>query len=255
MTASEVLVAADEGVLIITINRPAQRNAMTLAAATEIARSLDELDDSPELSVGIITGHGGTFCAGMDLKRFREGERPSVPGRGFAGLVEAPPRKPLIAAVEGWALGGGFEMVLASDLVVAGKGARFGLPEVKRGLVARGGGMFRLPQRLPRAIALELLLTGDPIGASRAAAFGLVNEVVDDGAALDAALALARRISANAPLAVAASKHIATASRDWPQPESFIRQQPISDQVFASQDAQEGAAAFTEKRKPVWQGR
>lgn len=251
---SDVIVTAADGVQVITIDRPAQRNAMTLAGATEIARALDELDRSAALSVGIITGSGGTFCAGMDLKRFREGERPTLPGRGFAGLVEAPPQKPLIAAVEGWALGGGFEMVLACDLVVAGRGARFGLPEVKRGLVARGGGMLRLPQRLPRAIALELLLTGDPIDADRAAAFGLVNEVVDEGGALDAAHALARRITANAPLAVTASKRIAISSRDWPRSEAFARQQPVSDAVFASADAKEGAAAFAEKRTPVWRG-
>lgn len=252
---SDVVVAATDGVLVITIDRPAQRNAMTLAAATEIARALDELDRSVDLSVGVITGSGGTFCAGMDLKRFQAGERPTLPGRGFAGLVESPPRKPLIAAVEGWALGGGFEIVLACDLVVAGRSARFGLPEVKRGLVARGGGMLRLPQRLPTAIALELLLTGDPIDADRAAAFGLVNEVVDDGGALDAAHTLARRITANAPLAVIASKRVATVSRDWPRSEAFARQKPMSDAVFASADAKEGAAAFAEKRAPVWKGR
>lgn len=254
-SASEVLVEASGGILTITIDRPQQRNAMTLAAATEIARALDELDSSSALSVGIITGNGGTFCAGMDLKRFQLGERPSLPGRGFAGLVESPPQKPLIAAVEGWALGGGFEIVLACDLVVAGHGARFGLPEVKRGLVARGGGMLRLPQRLPRAIALEMLLTGDPMPAERAAAFGLVNEVVETGGALAAAQALAARIGQNAPLAVAASKKIALASAEWPESESFMRQQPISDAVFASVDATEGAAAFAEKRAPAWLSR
>lgn len=251
----DALVERQDGVLVITLNRPAQRNAMTLAAAEIIAAALDELDRSDELSVGIITGGGGTFCAGMDLKRFQAGERPSLPGRGFAGLVETPPRKPLIAAVEGWALGGGFEVVLACDLVVAGRSAKFGVPEVKRGLVARGGGMIRLPDRLPRAVALELLLTGDPIEADRAAHFGLVNQVVDEGGALDAAKDLAQRIAANAPLATAAAKAVATASRDWPQDEAFSRQQEISDSVFASEDAKEGAAAFAERRTPVWRGR
>lgn len=255
LDGSEVLVDARGGVLVITIDRPRQRNAMTLAASTRIAAALDELDSSPDLAVGVLTGAGGTFCAGMDLKRFAAGERPHVEGRGFGGLTEAPPRKPLIAAVEGWALGGGFELVLACDLVVAARGARFGLPEVKRGLVARAGGMIRLPQRLPRAIALELLLTGDPLDAPRAAEFGLVNEVVDDGEALTAALALAGRITGNAPLAVAAAKRIAVESADWPQDEAFTRQQPLSDPVFASADAKEGATAFAEKRTPVWTGR
>ncbi|MFT4229554.1 MAG: crotonase/enoyl-CoA hydratase family protein [Microbacterium sp.] len=253
--APDAVVERRDGVLVIALNRPAQRNAMTLAAAEAIAAALDELDASDDLSVGVLTGNGGTFCAGMDLKRFAAGERPVVPGRGFAGLVEAPPRKPLIAAVEGWALGGGFEVVLACDLVVAAATAKFGVPEVKRGLVARGGGMIRLPDRLPRAIALELLLTGDPIDAARAAHFGLVNQVVDEGGALDAALELARRISANAPLATAAAKAIAVASRDWPQSEAFARQQELSDPVFASQDAREGATAFAERRAPVWRGR
>lgn len=241
--------------LVLTIDRPAQRNAMTLDVARGIAAAIDELDSSDDLAVGVITGSGGVFCAGMDLKRFQAGERPTVPGRGFAGLVESPPRKPLIAAVEGWALGGGFEVVLACDLVVAGEGARFGLPEVKRGLVARGGGMIRVPDRLPRAIALELLLTGDPIDAARAAHFGLVNLVVDEGTALDGALGLAERIAANAPLAVRAAKAVALSSKDWPQDEAFARQTELSDPVFASEDAKEGAQAFTERREPVWRGR
>ncbi|MFE5705826.1 crotonase/enoyl-CoA hydratase family protein [Rhodococcus koreensis] len=253
--ASEVLVEADSGILTITINRPEQRNAMSLSAATAIAEALTRLDDDPELSVAILTGSSGTFCAGMDLKRFRLGERPIVEGRGFGGLVEAPPAKPLIAAVEGWALGGGFEMVLACDLVVAGSGARFGLPEVKRGLAARAGGIFRAPRVLPRAVALEMLLTGEPITAQDAQTHGLVNRVVEDGAAVGTARALAASIAANAPLAVRASKALALDSRTWTDEESFGRQSAYTDPVFASADAAEGATAFAERRAPRWQGR
>ncbi|MEV7231002.1 MULTISPECIES: crotonase/enoyl-CoA hydratase family protein [Polymorphospora] len=251
----EVVACEHDGILLLEINRPRQRNAMTRSAARAIADALTRLDAEPGLRVAILTGRGGNFCAGMDLKRFAAGERAATAERGFAGLVEAPPAKPIIAAVEGWALGGGFEMVLACDLVTAGASARFGLPEVKRGLLARGGGMFRLPRRLPQAIALEMLLTGDPISAERASGLGLLNAVVADGQALDAAFDLARRISANAPLSVAASKSIATGSADWPLSEAFERQRSLSEVVFASQDAKEGATAFAEKRSPVWKGR
>ncbi|MGX1702026.1 crotonase/enoyl-CoA hydratase family protein [Microbacterium sp. NPDC055357] len=250
-----LIVEARDRVLIIEINRPSQRNAITRDLAKGIADAISRLDDDPGLSVGIISGRGGTFSAGMDLKRFAEGERATVGHRGFAGLVQAPPAKPLIAAVEGWALGGGFEMVLACDLVVAARSARFGLPEVRRGLLARGGGMFRLPRRIPRAIALEVLLTGDPLSADRAAAFGLVNELVDDGLALDAAVSLAERIAANAPLSLQATKRIAVESADWDLGAAFDLQSELSDTVFASADAMEGAIAFAEKRAPEWTGR
>lgn len=254
-TAPEALVDRDEAVLVITINRPEQKNAMTRSAGAIIASALDELDADPSLSVGVLTGSGGTFCSGMDLKRFAAGEVASVPGRGFGGLTQRPPAKPLIAAVEGYAVAGGFELVLACDLVVAARGARFGLPEIKRGLVARGGGLFRLPRLVPRALALELILTGDLFDADRAAALGLVNRVVDDGAALTAALTLADRLAANAPLALAASKRVSIESADWPLAEAWELQAPITDPVFASDDAREGATAFAEKRTPVWRGR
>jgi enoyl-CoA hydratase len=252
---SEVTVAIDGAVMTVTIDRPEQRNAMTLAAAEGIAAALTRLDGDPQLRVAVLTGSGGTFCAGTDLKRFLAGEKAHVAGRGFGGLVEAPPRKPLIAAVEGWALGGGFELVLACDLVVAGRSARFGLPEAKRGLIARAGGAVRLPRRLPRAIALELLLTGDPLSAERAAHHGLVNRVVEDGTALDAARELATAVAANAPLAVAAAKALAVDSVDWPEAELFARQAAYTEPVFASADAQEGARAFAERRPPQWRGR
>jgi enoyl-CoA hydratase len=251
----EVRVEGSGGVLTITIDRQQQRNAMTLAASRLIAEALDELDHRTDLSVGILTGAGGTFCAGMDLKAFLAGERPSIPGRGFGGLTDAPPEKPLIAAVEGYALAGGFELVLACDLVVAGHGAMFGLPEVRRGLVARAGGLLRLPTRLPLPVAMEIALTGEYLTAERAVALGLVNRVTEDGGALAAARALAQTIAANAPLAVAASKRVLLDSSDWPADERRSRQAALTDHVFESQDAIEGARAFAEKRRPRWLGR
>ncbi len=252
--APEVLVEDREGVLVITLNRPRAKNAMTLAMARIIASALDRLDDEPALRLAVITGSGGSFCAGMDLKGFLRGERPSIPGRGFGGVTAAPPRKPLIAAVEGWALAGGFELVLACDLVVAASTARFGIPEVKRGLVAAAGGLHRLPDRLPEVVAMELALTGDPVDAARLHALGLVSRLTDEGGALDAALALARTIAANGPLAVATSKQIIVESRTWPRGERFARQQPYVDEVLDSNDAREGARAFAEKRPAAWTG-
>ncbi|WAC58152.1 crotonase/enoyl-CoA hydratase family protein [Gordonia sp. SL306] len=251
----EILTEVTDGVLIMTINRPRQRNAMTKSAAEELAAALDRLDDDPGIAVGVLTGSGGTFCAGMDLKRFQLGERPVVEGRGFGGLVQSPPAKPLVAAVEGWALGGGFEMVLAADLVVAGESAAFGLPEVKRGLIARAGGIFRTPQVLPRAVALELLLTGEPMSATQAERHGLINRVVPDGQAVEVARELASTIAANAPLAVRASKAVALSSRTWNDDEAFAGQVAFTDPVFASEDAKEGPAAFAERRAPRWKGR
>ena len=250
-----VIVQHRGAISVITINRPAARNAIDRATSVALADAFAELDDRPDLAVGVLTGAGGIFSAGMDLKAFARGERAYVPGRGFAGLVESPPKKPLIAAVEGWALGGGFEIVLACDLVVAGAGARFGLPEVTRGLVPRAGGAMRLPRRVPYAVAMELLLSGQPLDAARAERFGLVNEITADGEALDAAVVLAGTIAKNAPLALAAAKRVVMESGNWPPDAAFERQAPILEAVFASEDAQEGARAFQERRQPVWQGR
>lgn len=252
---SEVLVTQEDGVQIITINRPEARNAMTLAAATAIAAALDELDDRADLRIGILTGAGGTFCAGMDLKGFLRGERPSLPGRGFGGLTRKPPRKPLIAAVEGYALAGGFELVLACDLVVAAESAQFGVPEVKRGLAATAGGLVRLPRQLPYRIALELALTGDMFPAKRAYEYGLINRLTPTGEALAEARRLAQTIAANGPLSVAASKRVIVESQDWSSEEVWDRQAALTEHVFTSADAREGSAAFAEKRKPVWQGK
>ncbi|QYN33836.1 crotonase/enoyl-CoA hydratase family protein [Pseudonocardia sp. DSM 110487] len=251
----EVVVTAEQGVMIVTINRPHAKNAVTLAVAEGVAAALDELDARDDLAVGIITGAGGTFCAGMDLKAFLRGERPTLPGRGFAGITEAPPATPLIAAVEGYALAGGCEIVLACDMVTAGRDARFGIPEAKRGLVAAAGGLLRLPERIPRAVAMELALTGGFLDAPRAYDLGLVNRLTDNGSALDEALELAHAIAANGPLATRASKRVIVESRGWPVEERFARQREIIEPVMASEDAREGARAFAEKRRPNWQGR
>src|SRR4051794_24163122 len=242
--ADEVLVERRDEVLLVTINRAEQRNAVNAAVAQGIADALDELDGDDDLRVGVLTGAGGTFCAGMDLKAFLKGESPVVEGRGFGGLTTRPPRKPLIGAVEGWAVAGGFELLLACDLVAAAETAQLGVPEVKRALVAGAGAALLLPRRVPMAIALELLLTGEPVPAQRAADLGLVNRVTPEGAALDAALELALLIAANGPLAVAVSKQIARSSQDWSLEEGWQRQDELLAPVFLSEDAAEGATAF-----------
>jgi enoyl-CoA hydratase len=241
----------DGAVLVVTIDRPEARNAVNLTVAEGIAAALDRLDGEAGLRAGVLTGAGGTFCAGMDLKAFVAGERPHVEGRGFAGIVQGPPRKPLIAAVEGWALAGGFEVALACDVIVAARDARFGIPEVKRGLLAAGGALIRLPRRMPYHLAMELALTGDPISAERAFEVGIVSRLTEPGGARDAALELASAIAANGPLAVDATKRILAADEagEWE------RQAEIVAPVFASEDAREGARAFAEKRAPVWRGR
>ena len=210
----QVVVERSNGIMTITINRPAARNAVNRAVTLAISAALDELDASDALSVGIVTGAGGTFCAGMDLKAFLAGEDVTTPDRGFAGICGNPTRKALIAAVEGWALAGGCEIALACDLIVASEEAKFGVPEVKRGLIAAGGGLLRLPRRIPLGIAMEMALTGDPLQAAVAAGFGLVNSVTAPGGALAAARALAGRITANGPLAVAASKEVLLSATD-----------------------------------------
>jgi enoyl-CoA hydratase/carnithine racemase len=250
-----VLTERHERVLLITINRPDQRNAVNAAVAEGVASAVEELDSDQAVSVGVLTGAGKGFCAGMDLKAFVAGERPHVEGRGFAGIVERPPVKPLIAAVEGFAVAGGLEVALSCDLIVAARGARLGIPEVKRSLVAAGGGLLRLPRVLPRGVAMELALTGEPILAERAYELGMVSRLAEPGEAVERALELAQAIAVNAPLALAATKRILTESPDWPDSEFFARQREIVDPVFSSEDAREGATAFAERRDPVWQGR
>jgi enoyl-CoA hydratase len=250
-----VLTDRRERVLVITINRPDQRNAVNAAVARGIAAALDELDADAELSLGILTGAGKGFCAGMDLKAFVAGESPYADDRGFAGITQRAAAKPLIAAIEGFAVAGGLEVALSCDLIVAARGARLGIPEVKRSLVATGGGLLRLPRTLPRNIVMELALTGDPIDAERAAQLGLVNRLAEPGQAVDVSLELAGEIAGNAPLALAATKRILLESVDWPDAEFFARQGEIAGAVMISEDAREGSIAFAEKREPVWKGR
>ncbi|MDE2405850.1 MAG: crotonase/enoyl-CoA hydratase family protein, partial [Sphingomonadales bacterium] len=248
--SDEVLVEVEgEGILLVTINRPDARNAMNKAAAEAISAAMDRLDADPALRCAILTGAGGTFCAGMDLKGFLAGEMPTVPGRGFGGLTEWTPNKPVIAAVDGHALAGGFELAIGCDMIVASKGAKFGIPEAKRGLAAGGGGMVHLPRLLPRPLAMEMALTGDPITAERACELGLVN-LVTDGPAVEGARQLAARVAACGPLAVAASKAVIRDSWLWPADDINSHQNPYIKHVFESEDAREGAMAFAQKRKP-----
>lgn len=249
----EVLVEQRDRILLITINRPQARNAVNAAVSQGLADAMDRLDGDPGLSVGVLTGAGGSFCAGMDLKAFARGERVDIEGRGL-GFTQSPPAKPLIAAVEGFALAGGTEVALSTDLIVAARDSAFGIPEVKRGLVAGGGGLLRLPKRIPYAVAMELALTGDNLPAERAHELGLVNVLAEPGQALDAALALAAKITANGPLAVAATKKIIVESAGWSAEEQWNKQFEILMPVFASKDAKEGAVAFAEKRAPQWTG-
>jgi len=253
--SDEVLVDIADGIMTVTLNRPKAKNAANRALAEGVAAAMDELDSNDAISVAIITGAGGTFCAGMDLKAFVSGEMPTVEGRGFAGLTEATPRKPLIAAVEGYALAGGLELAISCDLIVTADNAKFGIPEVKRGLAAAAGGLMKLPRQIPPRLAMEMALTGDFISAQRAAEMGLVNEVVPAGTALEAAKALAGRIVSNGPLAVAVSKQVILESGDWSSTEMWAKQQELVMPVFGSEDAIEGSVAFAEKRAPNWKGK
>ena len=251
---SVVLTEFADGVAVFTLNRPEAKNAVNLEVSEALAAAIDEFEARPDLTIGILTGAGGTFCAGMDLKAFARGEKPSIPGRGFGGITEAPPSKPLIAAVEGWALAGGCELALSADLIVASRDAKFGIPEVKRGLAAAAGGLLRLPKILPYPLAMELAITGDPLTAEVAHHHGLVNRVTEPGEALTVAKELAARVAANGPLAVKATKQVVAMAAGYTDPDAFVTQRTFIDPVFASADAKEGARAFAEKRAPVWKG-
>ncbi len=250
-----VLTKIENGIMVVTINRPEAKNAVSKAVAEAIAKAMDELDANDAIRAAIITGAEGTFCSGMDLKGFVKGELPMVPGRGFAGVTEAPPKKPLIAAVEGYALAGGFELAIACDLIIAADNAKFGIPEVKRGLAAAGGGLLRLPRQVNPRFAMELALTGDFISAERALQVGLINQSVPAGTALKSAKELAAKISANGPLAVAISKQIILESNEWTEAQMWNKQNDATQKVFTSEDAIEGATAFAEKRAPQWKGK
>ena len=245
-----------DAIQLITINRPEARNAISLETAHQLSAAFDTLDARDDIRIAILTGAGGTFSSGMDLKDFAQTrKRALVEGKGFAGLNEAPPKKPLIAAVEGYAVAGGFEMVLACDLVVAANNAMFGLPEVKRGLVAGSGGLLRLPRQLPHHIAMESILTGDMLPALRAQQYGLINVLTEPGQALAQAIKLAQRICENGPLAVQTSKSVVNKGADFSADEMFDLQRPLIHHIFLSDDAKEGATAFAQKRQPVWRGR
>ncbi len=254
-TAEPVLTEQCGNVLLITLNRPEVRNAVNAALAEGVAGALDQLDGDDSLSVGVLTGTGGFFCAGMDLGAFVKGESPWFGDRGFAGIAQRASRKPLIAAIEGFAVAGGMEIALACDLIVAARGAKMGIPEAKRSLIAAGGALLRLPRRMPYHVVMELALTGDPFPAERFHELGLVNRLVEPGQAVDVAFELAGRLAANGPLALAASKRILQEQYDWSSEDMWAKQGEISGPVMTSEDAKEGASAFKEKRDPVWKGR
>ncbi|WP_179471783.1 crotonase/enoyl-CoA hydratase family protein [Mycolicibacterium vinylchloridicum] len=265
MTDVETPAALSErrgNVTLITINRPDARNAVNGAVSTAVGDLLQQAQDDADVWAVVITGSGDkSFCAGADLKAISRRENlfhPHHPEWGFAGYVRHFIDKPTIAAVNGTALGGGTELALASDLVVAQESAKFGLPEVKRGLVAAAGGVFRIVDQLPRKVAMHLLFTGEPITATEAHQWGLINEVVPDGTVVDAALALAQRITVNAPLAVQASKRVAAGVDDGvitADEAGWGRTMREIGALMKSEDAKEGPLAFAEKRAPVWKAR
>lgn len=244
-------------VAVITIRRPEARNAVNGDVAEAMEQAIDQLEADDGVWVGVIAGEGPVFSAGADLKAIAAGDagRLMTARGGFAGLASRERKKPLIAAVDGPALAGGCEIALSCDLIVASTAAAFGLPEVKRALVAAAGGLFRLPQALPRAVAMEIILTGDPLPAERALHHGLVNQVVEPGQALDAAVALAERIAANAPLAVQASRRLVLASSGLDEQEMFRLSGQAMGEMMGTEDFAEGPRAFIEKRPPKWVGR
>jgi enoyl-CoA hydratase len=257
MNGSDLIVKERHGehVLVLTVNRFSRRNAFDRATALALEEALDELEADPELYVGVLTGAGGVFSAGQDLLAAREGELAIAPRRGGFGIMAVPPLKPLIAAVEGYALAGGLELALSCDLIVASSSAAMGLPEATWSLVAAGAGLFRLPKRMPYHVAMELALTGASRPATDFHRWGVVNRLAEPGQALAAALQLADEVLRCGPLAVAASAQIVRRAHDWTEEEAWANQQPLVDVVAASQDMAEGLAAFAEKRPPVWQGR
>lgn len=243
-------------VAILTLNRPEARNAVNGEVANAMEAALDDIEADDAITVVLITGAGSTFCAGADLKLVAQGKGNEMATKrgGFGGITNRTFSKPIIAAVNGPALAGGFELVLACDLVVAADHAKFGLPEVKRGLFAAAGGLIRLPKRVPLALAMELAITGDPIGADRAHQLGLVNRVVPVDQVLDEALALAGRIAANGPLAVRNTLKMVHEAPDLTEEAAWARNYELAIEVFSSKDSIEGATAFAEKREPEWTG-
>jgi enoyl-CoA hydratase len=241
-------------VLVITLNRPHAKNAFDAALSEALSAALDRFEESSDQRVAVLTGAGGSFSAGMDLKALLRGERSFTKARGGFGILARPPDKPLVAAVEGHAVAGGFELALACDLIIAAEDAKFGLPEVKRGLVAVGGALFRLPKRIPYHVVMELGLTGESRPAEYFHRLGLVARIVPSGRALDVAVELANAIAANAPLAIQATKRILRKSYEWTEEAAWPEHREIARPALTSKDAREGALAFAEKRPPVWQG-
>jgi enoyl-CoA hydratase len=250
-----VLIEVRGRTLVVTLNRPQARNAVDQTIADGVAAALDRLEADEALSAAVLTGAGRGFCSGMDLNAFLSGSIPVAGGRGFAGIVERPARKLVIAAVEGFAVAGGLEVALACDIIVAARGAKLGLPEVKRGLVPAGGGLRRLSRRVPHGAALELALTGELVPAERAYELGLVDHLVDPGTALTEALSIAERIAAIAPLALLATKRILLEETDWSERDFWVCRAEVAEAAMCSEDAVEGAQAFAEKRAPVWKGK
>jgi enoyl-CoA hydratase len=249
--ADEVLIERRDRVLLITLNRPDARNAINTALTEGLISAIEELDEDDGLTAGVLTGAGKGFCSGMDLKAFAaEG-----PPRGLPRILEQGAAKPMIAAVEGFAMAGGLELALTCDLIVAANGIKIGIPETGVGLFAAGGGLYHLPNRVPYGVAMEMALTADPITAEQAHRYGLVARLAEPGQAVDVALALAERIARNAPLAVAASKRLIRASQGCTEADFWALQKPQIPTVFSSEDAKEGPKAFAEKRAPVWSGR
>ena len=249
--SNEILTETHGRVRLITLNRPEAKNSVNSALGRALVAAIEELDQDDGLTPGVLTGADGGFSAGMDLKAFASEGMPEA----FSSFLENGSRKPLIAAVEGFALAGGLEIALTCDLIVAAKGVKLGIPEVNKGLFAAGGGLFRLPNRIPYGVAMEMALTSDPISAEQAHELGLVTRLAEVGQACAVALELAERIARNAPLAVAASKQIIRASRGVTEEDSWKLQGPLMKQVFTSEDSREGPRAFAEKREPKWSGR
>ena len=246
---------AGDHLLVIRIDRPHRRNAFDGATARAMEAALDAYEDDDALRCAIITGSDAVFSSGQDLIAAAHGDMGTAPKRGGFGIMAVPPTKPLIAAIEGHALAGGLELALSCDLIVASRTAAMGLPEAARSLVAVGGGLFRLPKRIPYHLAMELALTGKPWPATRMAELGLVNRLTEPGHALEAAIELAHEVLAAGPLATKASKQIVQRAYDWDDADGWSNQMEFARPVMASADLQEGLRAFAEKRPPVWTGR
>lgn len=251
---TEVTTEIQGRLMIITLNRPDAMNAVNHTMAKQLADVMDELDANQSVSVGVLTGAGRGFCAGMDLKEFVEKGMPNVGDRGFGGIVQRAAKKPLVSAVEGFALAGGLEIAMSTDLIVAAKGAKLGIPEVGVGLFASAGAMLKLPRTVPYSMAMRMALTGQPITAEQAYDAGLVTELAEKGEALKTAIELASVIAENAPLGLMASKELLREMQGRTPDEFWQYQQAQLDKVFTSEDGIEGASAFAEKRKPVWKG-